>query len=152
MDIQALQAQRQLTVRQRLRLMVNQYEVHAVGPDGGEGELIAYAQQKRMAFREQVTLYRDDTKTEPVLAFKARQIMDLGATYDVTDAAGQPVGWDAYPYTASSSTLDLGQVSEAEGSVDVVRHVQVAREVQVLQVGTRLEDGPRQPRPAYQVF
>ena len=34
----------------------------------------------------------------------------LGA---VERAAGrQPVGWDAYPYTASSSTLDLGQVTE----------------------------------------
>ena len=92
MNIERLQAQRQLIVKQRLRLMVNQYEVLAAGPDGSEGELLAYAQQKRMAFKEQVTLYTDDTKQQPVLGFKARQIMDLGATYDVTDAGGQPVG------------------------------------------------------------
>ena len=27
-------------------------------------------------------------------------------------ATSQPIGWDCYPYTASSSTLDLGQVTE----------------------------------------
>jgi len=79
-------------VRQRLRLMVNQYEVLAVAPDGSEGELLAFAQQKRMAFKEQVTLYTDDSKREPVLGFKARSVMDLGATYDVTDAGGSPIG------------------------------------------------------------
>jgi uncharacterized protein YxjI len=92
MNIETLQAQRQLIVRQRIRLMVNQYEVLAAGPDGSEGELLAYAQQKRMAFREQVTLYSDDTKQQPVLGFKARQVLDLGATYDVTDAGGSAIG------------------------------------------------------------
>lgn len=72
--------------------MVNQYEVHGAQPDGSEGELYAFAQQKRMAFREEVTLYTDDTKREPVLGFKARQVIDLGATYDVVDAGGTPIG------------------------------------------------------------
>jgi uncharacterized protein YxjI len=87
-----IQALRQLIVRQRIRLMVNQYEIRAANPDGSEGELLAFAQQKRLAFKEQVTLYSDDTKQRPVLGFKARQVLDLGATYDVFDAAGQPVG------------------------------------------------------------
>jgi uncharacterized protein YxjI len=72
--------------------MVNQYEIHAVTPDGKEAGVLAFAQQKRMAFKEQVTLYADDTKQVPVLGFKARQVLDLGATYDVFDSAGQPVG------------------------------------------------------------
>lgn len=92
MDVQQLQAVQRLLVRQRIRMMVNQYEVYTEGPDGNEGELLAFAQQKRMAFKEQVTLYTDDSKATPALGFKARQVMDLGATYDVTDAAGQPVG------------------------------------------------------------
>jgi uncharacterized protein YxjI len=92
MELQRLQAEQRLLVRQRIRLMVNQYEVHAVAPDGSEGELLAFAQQKRLAFKEQVTLYADDTKQQPVLGFKARQVVDLGATYDVTDASGVPVG------------------------------------------------------------
>ncbi|HET8683211.1 MAG TPA: hypothetical protein VFM54_15280 [Micromonosporaceae bacterium] len=92
MDIERLQAEQRLIVRQRVRLMVNQYEVRAVEADGSEGRLLAFAQQKRLAFREQVTLYADDTKQQPVLGFKARQVMDLRATYDVVDAAGSPIG------------------------------------------------------------
>jgi uncharacterized protein YxjI len=91
-NVETLQTQQQLIVRQRIRLMVNQYEVHGVGPDGGENGVLAFAQQKRLAFKEQVTLYTDDTKQTPVLGFKARQVMDLGATYDVTDASGAPIG------------------------------------------------------------
>jgi len=92
MVLEQLTAQQRLIVRQRIRMMVNQYEVHAVLPDGSEGALLAFAQQKRLAFKEQVTLYTDDTKQQPVLGFKARQVLDLGATYDVVDAAGNPIG------------------------------------------------------------
>ncbi|MEU8813807.1 hypothetical protein [Actinoplanes sp. NPDC048796] len=92
MTVDTLQTQQQLIVRQRVRLMVNQYEIHAVTPDGQEAGMLAFAQQKRMAFKEQVTLYSDDTKSVPVLGFKARQVIDLGATYDVVDANGAPIG------------------------------------------------------------
>ncbi|WP_242908323.1 hypothetical protein [Actinomadura terrae] len=92
LDDERLQTQHRLLVRQRLRFMVNQYEVHAENPDGSEGEMLAFAQQKRMAFKEQVTLYADDSKTRPLLGFKARKRIDLASAYDVTDAAGQPIG------------------------------------------------------------
>ncbi|TDC47172.1 hypothetical protein E1281_26680 [Actinomadura sp. KC345] len=72
--------------------MVNQYEVHAEAPGGKEGELVAFAQQKRMAFKEQVTLYADAGKKQPILGFKARKRIDLASAYDVTDAHGQPIG------------------------------------------------------------
>ena len=55
--------------------------------------MLALAQQKRGALREQVTFYADEARTQPVFGFQARQIMDLNATYDITDAAGQPIGW-----------------------------------------------------------
>lgn len=90
--METLQTQAQLIIRQRIRLMVNQYEVHATNPDGSQGARLAFAQQKRMAFKEQVTLYTDDTRSTPVLGFKARQMLDLGATYDITDANGTPIG------------------------------------------------------------
>ncbi|GAA1089984.1 hypothetical protein [Nocardiopsis composta] len=90
--MQGLQAMTRLVVRQRIRPMVNQYEVRAERPDGSEGEMVAFAQQKRLAFKEQVTFYTDDTRSVPVLGFKARQAIDLGATYDVFDGAGAPVG------------------------------------------------------------
>ena len=79
-------------VRQKLTMMVNRYEIHESGPDGMPGRLMAVAQQKRMAFKEQVTFFSDDSRTVPVFSFQARQMMDLGAGYDVRDAAGAPLG------------------------------------------------------------
>src|SRR3954454_8171111 len=92
MDFSTFQAQRRLLIRQRVRPMVNQYEVHAENPDGSEGELMAFAQQKRMAFKEQVTIYSDDGKQYPLFSFKARKRLDLASAYDVTDPQGRPVG------------------------------------------------------------
>jgi uncharacterized protein YxjI len=81
------------TLRQKLTLMVNRYEIRAVDAAGVEGPVLAVAQQKRMAFKEQVTFYGDEARTQPVFSFKARQRLDLGATYDVLDANGSPIGW-----------------------------------------------------------
>jgi hypothetical protein len=80
-------------LRQKVTLMVNRYEIRAVDASGAEGPVLAVAQQKRMALKEQVTFYADEARTQPVLSFKARQRMDLGATYDVMDAGGTPIGW-----------------------------------------------------------
>jgi len=79
-------------VRQKITMMVNRYEILAEGPGGTDGPLLAVAQQKRMAFKEQVTFYTDETRTVPVFSFKARQRIDLGATYDVFDRTGTAIG------------------------------------------------------------
>ena len=100
----------QFTVTQKITLMVNRYEIRTARPDGSPGELIAVAQQKRMAFKEEVTFYTDEQRTQPVFSFKARQRLDLGATYDVLDAAGQPIGWFRKDFRKSllRSTWHLG--------------------------------------------
>ena len=82
----------QFFVKQKITMMVNRYEINEANADGSVGALMAVAQQKRMAFKEQVTFYRDDRRTEPVFSFQARQRMDLGAGYDVRDASGAPLG------------------------------------------------------------
>ena len=91
--VDTLQTQQQLIVRQRVRFLVNQYEIHAVGPDGREAGLLAFAQQKRMAFKEQVTFYADEQRSRAVFSFKARKAIDLGSGYDVYDEAGAPLGF-----------------------------------------------------------
>nr|WP_183659191.1 hypothetical protein [Prauserella isguenensis] len=79
-------------VRQRITMMVNRYEIRGVGPDGGEGELIAFAQQKRMKLREEIIFYSDETRTRQVFSFKARQKLDVHAEHDVYDEHGQALG------------------------------------------------------------
>lgn len=88
-------------VRQKITLMVNRYAVHALGPNDELGPLLAVAQQKRLAFKEQVTFYSDDTRSVPVFSFKARQAIDLAATYDVLDANGTPIGLFKKDFKAS---------------------------------------------------
>lgn len=83
----------QFFLKQKLTMMVNRYEVLAANPDGTPGQLLALAEQKRMAFKEQVTFFADASKTRPVFGFKARAVMDLNAGYDVTDEHGQPIGF-----------------------------------------------------------
>lgn len=111
MDTATLQAQQTFYVKQRITLMVNQYEVRLVNNDGSMGQMVAFAQQKRMALKEQVTLYRDDSKTGVVAGFKARSVIDLGATYDVTDETGAPIGFFKKDFAASllRSTWHLDQ-------------------------------------------
>lgn len=92
MTAELLQGIERFTVTQKLTLMVNRYEIRSVTGDGQTGQLLAVAQQKRAAFKEQVTFYQDESRTTPLFSFKARQRLDLGATYDVLDASGQPIG------------------------------------------------------------
>ena len=91
-DMTNIDSYERFTIKQKITMMVNRYEVRSVDANGGEGSLIAVAQQKRMAFKEQVTFYSDEARTQPVFGFKARQRMDLAATYDITDASGTPIG------------------------------------------------------------
>jgi hypothetical protein len=40
-----------------------------------------------------VTFYADEQRKRPIFRFKARDTLDLGTTYDVTDADGRAIGW-----------------------------------------------------------
>jgi uncharacterized protein YxjI len=88
-------------VRQKITLMVNRYEVLGANPDGTEGPLLAFAQQKRMAFKEQVTFYADESRSRPVFSFKARQGLDVRAEHDVFDEHGRPLGYFRKDFGAS---------------------------------------------------
>jgi uncharacterized protein YxjI len=91
-DVGALQGLTTLFIRQRITFMINRYEVWAADQAGNPTAMVAFAEQKRLAFKEQVTLFTDASKAAVLAGFKARQVIDLGATYDVTDHAGAPIG------------------------------------------------------------
>ena len=105
-----LRTAERFAVNQKITMMVNRYEIRELRPDGSTGDLLALAQQKRMAFKEEVTFYTDENRNQPVFSFKARQRLDLGATYDVLDAARQPIGWFRKDFGKSllRSTWHLG--------------------------------------------
>lgn len=72
--------------------MVNRYEILEEAPDGNEGRLLAFAQQKRLAFKERVDFYADAEKSTKLFSFKARHGLDVRAEHDVLDADGNPIG------------------------------------------------------------
>ena len=101
---------RRFFVKQRVTMMVNRYEIRDANPDGSEGAMLAIAEQKRLALKEQVTFFADEARRHPLFAFRARQALDLAAVYDVTDAAGRRIGWFQKDFRASllRSSFRLG--------------------------------------------
>ncbi len=97
------------TVAQRVTVMVNRYEIRAVGPDGAEGHLLAFAEQKRMKLKEEVVFWSDESRTRAVFSFKARQRLDVHARHDVLDEDGRPLGSFSKKFGASllRSTWEL---------------------------------------------
>jgi uncharacterized protein YxjI len=97
-------------VRQKITLMVNRYRILADDGAGGEGPLLAFAEQKRMKLKEEIRFFADEARTQPVFSFRARQILDARAEHDVLDAAGHPIGYFRKDFGASllRSTWHLG--------------------------------------------
>jgi hypothetical protein len=88
-------------VRQKFAMTTNRYELLSAGPDGQVGQLLGFAEQKRMAFKEEVTFYTDQTRSQRLLSFKARKVVDLNSGYDVFDEAHQPLGFFRKDFGAS---------------------------------------------------
>jgi uncharacterized protein YxjI len=88
-------------VKQRITVMVNRYEVIAANPDGSEGPMLAFAEQKRMKLKEEVVFYSDPSKSRRVFSFKARQRLDVHAQHDVHDEHGTPLGMFSKEFGAS---------------------------------------------------
>ena len=88
-------------VRQRITVMVNRYEILAANPDGTEGHLLAFAEQKRMKLKEEVIFFADEAKRRQVFSFRARQRLDVHAEHDVYDEYGQALGTFSKQFGAS---------------------------------------------------
>ncbi len=80
-------------LRQKIKLVINQYEFFLPAPDGSTpGDAICFVEQKRFKFKEDIRFYLDAGKTQELLRIKARQRFDPRATYDITDEAGAKIG------------------------------------------------------------
>lgn len=80
-----------LIIEQKITAFVNKYTVLSPNVADG-GDLAAFAQQKRLAFREKVTFYTDEQKTTETFTFRAEKVMDVHGRYVVEDIDGQVLG------------------------------------------------------------
>ena len=78
-------------VAQKISPLQNVYRVHADAA-GEPGPLIAYAKQKRLAFKEQFTLFRDESASQQVLTIVADRRLDVRSVMTVRDPSGVVVG------------------------------------------------------------
>ena len=74
------------TVRQLFRPMVNLYEVTA------DGRMVAFVRQKRMALKEDLRFFADDSEREELFRIKARSVFELGTRYDILAPDGGLIG------------------------------------------------------------
>src|SRR5205809_4126114 len=81
-------------IDQLVRPMVNLYRVTPLAagetPAGGP---VAFVRQKRMALKEDIRFFADESESQELFRIKARSVLDMGGSrYDVTDAMGAPIG------------------------------------------------------------
>jgi uncharacterized protein YxjI len=88
-------------VKQWITVMVNRYEIRAANPDGTEGHLLAFAEQKRMKLKEEIVFFADESRSRRVFSFKARQVFDVSAEHDVFDEYGTAIGMFSKQFGAS---------------------------------------------------
>ncbi|MDN5923598.1 MAG: hypothetical protein L0H70_01210 [Xanthomonadales bacterium] len=73
-----------------------QFKLVALAPQifvrNANGEDVLYVHQKLFKLKEAISVYRDTSKTQTVYKIAADRIIDFGARYHFTDAAGQPLG------------------------------------------------------------
>ena len=104
-------------LRQRLRLVVNEYEFSLPGPEGDTpGQAFCFVHQRRFKFKEDIRFYTDDSRSVELMRIKARQRFDPRARYDVTAADGSKIGEIQKVFGASllRSTYRLYDAAGAE--------------------------------------
>ena len=115
-------------LRQRIRPVINQYEISLPGQDGEPGERVCFVEQARFKFKEDIRFYADDTKQVELMRLKARQRFDPRARYDITDDRGGKIGeiQKVFGESLLRSTYRLYDASGAEVAVARERSVFVA--------------------------
>ena len=77
-------------LKQKFAMTTNRYELLAATPDGSFGQSLGVAQQKRMAFKEEVTFYADESKARRCSASRpARRSTSTPATTSSTRRTSQ---------------------------------------------------------------
>ena len=79
-------------VEQKLAPLANKYYVYEADASGAKAGIIAFAQQKRFALKEQIDFYSDDTKSRVIFSVKAEKMMDIHGAFVVTDETGRSLG------------------------------------------------------------
>ena len=86
-----LQKHSHFLLLQKLTLLVNRYECFLYD-NQQQGEQVAFVEQKRFAFREHITVWRSEHKSETLFTVRAEKILDVHGKFLVEDEMGHLIG------------------------------------------------------------
>lgn len=104
-----------LIVQQKITAFVNQYEIYTAGSNGEKLDMVAFAQQKRLAFKEKVIFYSDRSKSLPMFTFRAEKVLDVHGRYLIEDMNGTTLGGFRKLFK-QSLIASTWQIFDAEGT------------------------------------
>jgi uncharacterized protein YxjI len=80
-------------LRQRFRLMTNEYVFSLPGADGeSPGQDLCFVRQRTFKLKEDIGFYTDESRSAELMRIRARQRFDPRARYDVTAGDGTKIG------------------------------------------------------------
>jgi uncharacterized protein YxjI len=109
-------------VDQLIRPLANLYRITPLAagetPAGGP---IAFVRQKKMAIKEDIRFFADESESQELFRLKARSILDTGGSrYDITDAMGQQIG-ELHHVLRKSLFRSTWEISGASGTVAIAQ-------------------------------
>jgi hypothetical protein len=80
-------------VDQLIRPIANLYRISTLGPDGASpGEPLAFVRQKKLAIKEDIRFFADETEADELFRIKARAVFEVRGRFDVTTPEGERIG------------------------------------------------------------
>lgn len=79
-------------IEQKITALVNQYMVYDTDESGTKNQMIAFAQQKRFNFKEEIIFYSDDSKKTEAFRVKAENVLDFHGKFLIADPNGKLLG------------------------------------------------------------
>jgi hypothetical protein len=107
--------QPRLHIEQKITAFVNRYAIYEANQAQPTKKLLAFAQQKRLAFKEKVTFYSDEQQSALAFTFRAEKVMDVHGRYIVEGADGRLLGSFRKEFK-KSLLVSNWVVMDAEGS------------------------------------
>jgi hypothetical protein len=80
-------------IDQLIRPIANLYRISTLGADGASAhEPLAFVRQKKLAIKEDIRFFADESEQEELFRIKARQMFEVRARYDVVTPAAERIG------------------------------------------------------------
>jgi len=114
---------------QLIRPVANLYKVSALAPGDEAGAPVAFVRQKKLAIREDLRFFADESESEELFRVKARQVVDVGGRYDVTTPAGERIGVLQRRFAQTLLRTTWAILDADEGSLAEVTESSTARAI-----------------------